>query len=49
MPVNPSFPYRYERFHPASIAVRCTKNSEVLGSFQRSENFELEIERCSCA
>ena len=42
MAVNPSFPYRYERFHVASIAVRCTKNSAVLRSFKRFENFELE-------
>jgi LacI family transcriptional regulator len=42
MGVNPSFPYRYERFHVASIAVRCTKNSAVLRSCRRSENFEHE-------
>jgi LacI family transcriptional regulator len=40
--VNPSFPRRYERFHVASIAVRCSKNSAVPPTVQNLDNFEIK-------
>ena len=42
MVVNPSFPRRYERFHVALIAVRCSKNSAVPSIVQNSESFEIK-------
>jgi LacI family transcriptional regulator len=39
MRVNPSFPQRYERFHVALIAVRCTKNSGVSWTILISDKF----------
>jgi LacI family transcriptional regulator len=39
MRVNPSFPQRYERFHVALIAVRCTKNSGVSWTILISDRF----------
>jgi LacI family transcriptional regulator len=42
MRVNPSFPRRYERFHVASIAVRCSKNGAVPLTVEFPDNFRDE-------
>ncbi len=42
MVVNPSFPRRYERFHAALIAVRCSKNSAVSAPSRFPINFEIK-------